>query len=51
MVFRERALVLSGIRRLFPVDQTTGYDYSYRSHANNAVERSPTRLLSIVHSC
>jgi len=32
---RKHSLVLSGITRLFPIDRTNGYDYSYRSLANN----------------
>jgi len=35
MVCRKHSLVLTGITPLFPIAQTNGYDYSYRSHATN----------------
>jgi len=50
MVCRKHSLVLSGITRLFPIDRTNGYDYSYRSHANNPFGSSLPPFPSIVHS-
>jgi len=50
MVCRKHSLVLTGITVLFPIDQTSGYDYSYRSHANNSFGSSLTPFPSIVHS-
>jgi len=50
LVYRKHSLVLTGITRLFPIDRTNGYDYSYRSVANNAFWSSPTPFPSIVHS-
>jgi len=47
---RKHTLVLSGITRLFPIDRTNGYDYSYWSFANNPFESSLTPFPSIVHS-
>ena len=47
---RKHSLALSGITRLFPIDRTNGYDYSYRSLANDAFRSSPTPFPSIVHS-
>jgi len=50
LVCRRHSLVLSGITRLFPIDRTNGYDYSYRSRANNPFGSSQTPFRSIVHS-
>jgi len=50
VVCRKHSLVLTGITGLFPIDRTNGYDYSYRSHANNPFGSSPTPFPSIVHS-
>jgi len=33
LVCRRHTLVLTGITRLFSIDRTNGYDYSYRSVA------------------
>jgi len=50
LVCRRHSLVLCSITGLFPIDRTTGCDYSYRSHANNPFGSSPTPFPSIVHS-
>jgi len=50
LVCRRHSLVLSGITRLFRIDQTNGCDYSCRSRANNPFGSSPTPFPSIVHS-
>jgi len=50
LVCRRHSFVLTGISRLFPIDQTYGYDNYYRSLANNPFGSSPTPFLSIVHS-
>jgi len=50
LVCRRHLLVLSGITRLFPLDRSNGYEYSYRSGANNPFGSSPTPFPSILHS-
>ena len=50
LVCRRHSLVLSGITRLFPIDRTNGYNYSYRSPANDPFGSSPTPFPSIVVS-
>jgi len=47
---RKHSLVLSGITRLFPIDRSNGYNYSYRSLANTPFGSSPPAFLSKVHS-
>jgi len=47
---RKHSLLLTGITRLFPIDRTNRYEYSYRSHAHNPFVSYPTPFLSIVHS-
>jgi len=49
-VRRRYSLLLTGITRLFPINRTNCYDYSYRSCANNTFGSSPTALPSIAHS-
>ena len=50
MVCRRHSLGLTGITRLFPIDRTHGYDYSYRCLTNNPFVSSPSPVPSIVHS-
>jgi len=50
LVCRRHSLVLSGITRLFSIDRSNGYDYSYRSRANNPFGRALTPFPSIVYS-
>jgi len=50
LLCRRHSLVLSGITRLFPINQTNACDYSYWSYANNPFGSSPTPFPSIVHS-
>jgi len=50
LVCRRHPLVLSGIKRLFPIDRTNGCDYSCRSRANNPFGSYPTPFPCIVHS-
>jgi len=50
LVCRRHSLVLSGITRLLPIDQTNSCDYRYRSRANNPFGCSPTPFSSTVHS-
>ena len=50
LVCSKHSLVSTGIARLFPIDRTNGYDYSYQSLANNPFGSSRTPFLSIVLS-
>jgi len=49
MVCRKDLLVLNGITRLFPIDRTNRYVYSYRSPAINLFGSFPTPFPSIVY--
>jgi len=50
MVCRKHSLFLTGVTRLFPIDRTNVYHYSYRSNANNPFGSSLAPFPSIVHS-